>query len=308
MVSAISGRYIWLMNKKASLEMNMESAGAAARDFDRIAGAIDYLVRHREDQPELIDVAEAAGLSPHHFQRLFTRWAGISPKKFLQYLTHRHAMELLDGAASVLDAALETGLSGPGRLHDLFVSLSAASPGEFKSRGDGMTFRYGFHASPFGECMVTITDRGVAGVSFTDPFSREELVAEQQEGWENARWIEDPAASTTYLPRIFPLAQPAVAESASLPVFLRGTQFQIRVWEALLRIPAGQVVSYGQLAAHLGQPKGARAVGSACGANRVGFLIPCHRVIRDTGAITGYRWGPDKKRTILAWEAAKTAA
>ncbi len=297
------------MNTKASLEMQMESQIAGARDFARIADAIGYLVAHREDQPELADVAEAAGLSPHHFQRLFTRWAGISPKKFLQFLTHRHAMDLLHGSASVLDAALETGLSGPGRLHDLFVSLSAASPGEFKARGAGMTFHYGFHPSPFGECMVSVTARGVAGVSFTDPFSREELLAEQRLGWENAEWIEDPAAVAGYLPRIFPLAASGTGNTTEpLPVFLRGTAFQLRVWEALLRIPAGSVVSYGGLAAHLGQSRGARAVGTACGANRVGFLIPCHRVIRETGIITGYRWGPEKKRTILAWEAARTAA
>lgn len=300
----MSRRYIRRMNT----DTITPAAAISGRDFERIASAIGYLVAHREDQPELADVADAAGLSPHHFQRLFTRWAGISPKKFLQYLTHRHAMELLAGATSVLDAALDTGLSGPGRLHDLFVNLSAASPGEFKARGRGLTFRYGFHPSPFGDCMVTVTDRGVAGVSFTEPFSRDELLPEQRQGWENAEWLEDPAASGAYLTRIFPLATETSADPAPLPVYLRGTQFQLQVWEALLRIPAGAVVSYGQLAAHMGRPGSARAVGSACGANRVGFLIPCHRVIRDSGVITGYRWGPEKKRTILAWEAARTAA
>jgi AraC family transcriptional regulator of adaptative response/methylated-DNA-[protein]-cysteine methyltransferase len=274
--------------------------------FDaRIAQAIHYLVQHREDQPELADVAHAAGLAPHHFQRLFTRWVGVSPKKFLQYMTLGAAKERLTASASVLDAALDAGLSGPGRLHDLFVTINAATPGEFKARGAGMEFRYGFHPSPFGESMITVTERGVAGVSFTGQKSRAELLAEQQNGWDAARWTEDAAAARPYLSSIFPEAETPAPEPLS--VFLRGTQFQLLVWEALLRIPPGALVSYGQLAAHLGRPKSARAVGTACGSNLVGLLIPCHRVIRDTGVVTGYRWGPEKKRAILAWEAARAA-
>lgn len=278
---------------------------AAARDFDRIADAIRFIIDNREEQPELADVAAAIGLSPHHFQRLFTRWAGVSPKKFLQYLTHRNAKAMLANSASVLDAALDSGLSGPGRLHDLFVTLSAATPGEFKTRGAGMTFRYGFHPSPFGECMLTVTERGIAGVSFAGSKSRPALVAEQRAGWESAEWREDAAATAPLLPRIFPVGRAAGTDP--LPVLLRGTRFQVMVWEALLKIPVGSVVSYGALAERLGRPNSARAVGSACGANLVGYLIPCHRVIRDSGAITGYRWDPERKRAMLAWEAARAA-
>ncbi len=275
------------------------------RDYDRIADAIHYLVAHREEQPELAEVAGITGLAPHHFQRLFTRWAGVSPKKFLQYMTLGDAKSRLAGSASVLDAALDSGLSGPGRLHDLFVTINAATPGDFKARGAGLQFRYGYHPSPFGECMITTTERGVAGVSFVGSKDRAQLLSEQQFGWERAEWTRDQDATAKVMPMIFPVDRPADTESSPLPVFLRGTQFQLLVWEALLKIPPGALVSYGQLANHLGRPDSARAVGTACGANRVGLLIPCHRVIRDTGVITGYRWGPEKKRAILAWEAAK---
>ena len=286
----------------------LKSISLEPRDYDRIARAIHFLVDNQETQPELAEVAAAAGISPHHFQRLFTRWAGISPKKFLQFLTHHDAKTRLANSASVLDAALDTGLSGQGRLHDLFVSLSAATPGDFKARGSGLTFHYGFHASPFGECMVTTTERGVAGVSFCGDKNREALLQEQQAGWEHATWIHEATLTAAVMPRIFPSNTTPSSITDPLPVFLRGTKFQLKVWEALLKIPTGALVSYGQLASHLGQPNSARAVGTACGSNLIGYLIPCHRVIRDTGIITGYRWGPERKRAILAWEAARSAA
>lgn len=274
-------------------------------DYPRVADAIHYLVEHQEEQPELDDVAAVAGLSPHHFQRLFTRWAGVSPKKFLKHVTLNAAKARLDASASVMDAAFDTGLSGPSRLHDLFVTVDAVTPGEFKSRGAGMVFRYGFHACPFGECIVVQSDRGVAGFGFVTEGARDAALAEQMSGWERAQWVPDQTATAPAAAAVLPggddPAQP-------LAVLMRGTPFQIKVWEALLRIPSGTVTSYGDLAARLGHPKAARAVGTACGANRVGILIPCHRVIRETGAVTGYRWGPERKHALLAWEAAKAEA
>lgn len=274
-------------------------------DFQRIAEAIHYLVEHQEDQPELGDVAAVTGLSPHHFQRMFTRWAGLSPKKFLKHLTLAAAKARLDASASVMDAAFDAGLSGPGRLHDLFVSVDAVTPGEYKSHGAGMTFRYGYHPSLFGEVIVVMNERGLAGFGFTAEMGREPALREQQRGWAMADWRHDQKATEGIAENIF--AGPHASETP-LSVLMRGTPFQIKVWEALLKIPSGSVISYGDLANRLGHPAAARAVGTACGANRVGFLIPCHRVIRDTGAVTGYRWGADRKHAMLAWEAAKVEA
>lgn len=274
-------------------------------DFQRVAAAIHYLVERQEDQPELDDVAAVTGLSPHHFQRVFTRWAGLSPKKFLKHVTLAAAKARLDASASVMDAAFDAGLSGPGRLHDLFVSVDAVTPGEYKRRGAGMTFRYGFHPSLFGEVIVVVSERGLAGFGFTAEMGREPALAEQQRGWSLAEWTHDRKATQGFAERVF--AAPPDSD-APLSVLMRGTPFQIKVWEALLRIPSGKVISYGGLAARLGRPAAARAVGAACGANRVGFLIPCHRVIRDTGAVSGYRWGGVRKHAMLAWEAAKAEA
>jgi len=282
---------------------NHITLASANKDYDRIADAIRFVVDHREDQPELADVARAAHLSPHHLQRLFTRWAGVSPKKFLKFLTLADAKARLDASASVLDAALDAGLSGPSRLHDLFVTVDAVTPGEYKSRGDGMTFHYGFHPSPFGECLIVVSARGLTGLAFVTEDGRDALLCEQQVGWENATWLEDHTATAAHASRAF-----ATSAVELEPLLLRGTPFQIKVWEALLRLPLGTVTTYGNLAAHVASRQSARAVGTACGANRLGFLIPCHRVIRETGAITGYRWGPERKHAILGWEAARAEA
>ena len=271
-------------------------------DFQRIAAAIHYLVDRQEDQPELEDVAAVVGLSPHHFQRVFTRWAGLSPKKFLKHITLDAAKNRLDASLSVMDAAFDVGLSGASRLHDLFVTVDAVTPGEYKSQGNGMVFKYGFHPSLFGEVIVVVSERGLAGLGFTTEIGRTQALAEQNNGWDRATWKHDQKVTNSYAEQVFFRApNPTVP----LSVLMRGTPFQIKVWEALLRIPSGKVISYGVLANRLGQPTAARAVGTACGANRVGFLIPCHRVIRETGAITGYRWGADRKHAMLAWEAAK---
>ena len=271
-------------------------------DFQRIAAAIHYLVDRQEDQPELEDVAAVAGLSPHHFQRVFTRWAGLSPKKFLKHITLDAAKNRLDASLSVMDAAFDVGLSGASRLHDLFVTVDAVTPGEYKSQGNGMVFKYGFHPSLFGEVIVVVSERGLAGLGFTTEIGRTQALAEQNNGWDRATWKHDQKVTNSYAEQVF---SGAPNPTVPLSVLMRGTPFQIKVWEALLRIPSGKVISYGDLANRLGQPTAARAVGTACGANRVGFLIPCHRVIRETGAITGYRWGAVRKHAMLAWEAAK---
>ncbi len=244
-------------------------------------------------------MAAHIGMSPHHLHRTFSDWAGISPKKFLKSLTLADAKDRLAKSESVLGAALDVGLSGPGRLHDLFVTIDAVTPGEFKSRGEGLEFRYGFHPSPFGECMVTVSARGLTGLSFVMD-DRDHLIAEQMRGWEAAMWVHDQSATTPWIERAFPksgAAQP-------LNVLLRGTPFRIKVWEALLRIPPGRVVSYSALADGIDRPEAPRAVAGAVAANLIGYIIPCHRVIRDTGAVTGYRWGPVRKRAMLGLEAA----
>ncbi len=272
-------------------------------DYSRIEKTILDLDRNFRRQPRLDEMARAAGLSAYHFQRLFTRWAGISPKRFLQFLTAEYAGRLLRESASVLDAAYGAGLSGPGRLHDLFVNVCAATPGEMKSGGDGLTIRYGTHPSPFGECVVAVTARGICGLSFPSSGTGE-AVDDLRGRWARATLREDQRATRAVADRIF---DPVRGRKLSpLTVFVRGTNFQIKVWEALVRIPPGRVLSYGDVAAAIGAPAATRAVGSAVARNPVAFLIPCHRVIRKTGAIGDYRWGAARKKAILAWEAART--
>lgn len=276
------------------------SPKTSARLFRQIAKAIDFIIRERLEQPELEDIAAHVGMSPHHFQRTFSDWAGISPKKFLKALTLNDAKAQLRRSANVLDTAFDSGLSGPGRLHDLFVSIDAVTPGEFKSRGTGMTLRYGFHPSPFGECLIVASDRGLTGLSFLTSDRRAALI-EQQRGWEKASWVEDEPATTA-------LAAQAFDASSSLQrpaLLLRGSPFRVKVWEALLRIPEGAVMSYGTLATRIEQPGAARAVSRAVADNLIGYVIPCHRIIRDSGALTGYRWDPVRKSAILGLEVAR---
>jgi len=267
--------------------------------YRRIERAIHWLADHYREQPSLTRAAEAAGLSEFHFQRLFADWAGVSPKKFLQYLTLAHAKERLAACDSVLDAAYDAGLSGPGRLHDLFVAHEAVTPGAWKAMGAGLTLRYGWHESPFGDCLLVATDRGLCGLGFVLPEGRTATEADLLAGWDEARLIEDPAATAPYARRAF------AEGDGTLRLVLRGTPFQLKVWEALMRIPPGAVVSYERLAQHLGKPRAARAVAGAIALNPVSWIVPCHRVIRGTGVVTGYRWGPARKRALLAWEAAK---
>jgi AraC family transcriptional regulator of adaptative response/methylated-DNA-[protein]-cysteine methyltransferase len=270
-----------------------------------VAAAIDHLVAHYQDQPSLDHLAAAVGMSPFHFQRVFKRWAGISPKRFVQFVTLGHAKRLLSEDASVLDTALDVGLSGPSRLHDLFVACEAMTPGEFKACGRDMVIRWGLHDGPVGRALVGLTDRGVCWFSFVvdgddgaavDAFTRE---------WVGARLIEDPPATAPVAAQAFGLTQ---GGSAPLHLVLRGTNFQIKVWEALLRIPAGAVVSYEHVARAIGQPTATRAVGAAIGRNPISLIIPCHRVIQKSGVIHNYRWGVARKRALLAWEAARREA
>jgi AraC family transcriptional regulator of adaptative response/methylated-DNA-[protein]-cysteine methyltransferase len=269
--------------------------------YERIARVIRHLDEHHAEQPDLADLAAQAGLSPFHFHRLFSAWAGITPKDFLQCLTLAHARERLRAGESVLDTALNAGLSGPGRLHDLCVNLESASPGELKSGGAGWTLTAGFADTPFGTCLIGDGPRGVCHLSFLDSRNRNAALAVLQENWPNASLRRNDAAAARLAGRLF--TRPAGAVSgAPLRAYVRGTAFQVRVWRALLRVRPGTLVTYGHLAAVVNQPAAARAVGTAVGQNPLAFLIPCHRVIRGTGVIGGYRWGPLRKRAILAWE------
>lgn len=270
--------------------------------YARIEKAILYLGDNFRRQPDLKDVAREVGLSEYHFHRMFTRWAGISPKRFLQVLTAEYARSLLRERPSVLDAAYEAGLSGPGRLHDLIVNVYAMTPGEMKGEGAGLTIRYGVHPSPFGDCLVAITDRGICELSFLSGDRCGEAVEDLGKQWRRAMLREDPGATIGVANRIFD--PPRRSAVSPLNVFVRGTNFHVRVWEALVRIPPGHALSYEDVAVHLGVPGAARAVGLAAARNRVGFLIPCHRVIRKTGNFGDYRWGGARKKAILAWEAA----
>jgi AraC family transcriptional regulator of adaptative response/methylated-DNA-[protein]-cysteine methyltransferase len=270
-------------------------------DYLRIERAILFLERNFKRQPELADVAAAVGLSEFHFQRLFRRWAGVSPKRFLQFLTATHAGRLLRQEKSVLATAYDAGLSGPGRLHDLMVSVYAATPGEMKSGGASLGIRFGIHESPFGQCLIAATARGITSLAFLQPASRNDAVAELRARWPNATIREDPAATRPLARRIF--AETHNGEPITL--LLRGTNFQLRVWEALLRIPPGHVSSYEQVARDVGSPAAGRAVGRATGQNPIAWLIPCHRVIRKSGVFGDYHWGATRKTAMLAWEAVR---
>jgi AraC family transcriptional regulator, regulatory protein of adaptative response / methylated-DNA-[protein]-cysteine methyltransferase len=287
------------------------SRGVPTRDFDRIARAVEYVVGHAHQQPDLERIARHAGLSPFHFQRLFSRWVGISPKRFLQYVTLSHAKDRLAAARSVLDAAFEAGLSGPSRLHDLFLTWEAVTPGQYKSRGEGLRIAYGFHDTPFGECLLMTTDRGICGLAFVVDGDRDGAMGYLAKGWQRARCEEDRNATGKLVRAVFAMSADGVFEPpvASLKLLLRGTRFQLKVWEALLAVPEGQLASYGDLARRLGfAPGSARALGQAVAGNLIGYLIPCHRVIQCSGLIGGYRWGAARKSAMLAWEALRADA
>ena len=270
-------------------------------DYATVREVIAHLSGSYRDQPSLETLAQKMRMSPEHLQRLFTRWAGLSPKAFLQALTLNHARTLLDEDASVLDAALDSGLSGPGRLHDLFVTHEGMPPGSYKKRGEGLTIAYGFHPSPFGVALLMATDFGLCGLAFADPGEEAKALADMKARWPHARYAEDSARTASDAARIF--AEPRFRPGEPLRITFIGTDFEIRVWETLLKIPAGKASTYGAIAEHIGSPKAARAVGAAVGKNPLSFVVPCHRVVGSNGALTGYHWGLTRKRAILGWEA-----
>jgi AraC family transcriptional regulator of adaptative response/methylated-DNA-[protein]-cysteine methyltransferase len=279
---------------------------AASDDYAVVRRAIAFISEHWRDQPEIDDIAAAVGTTTADLHHVFRRWAGLTPKAFLQAITLDHARRLLRDSASVLDAAYEVGLSGPGRLHDLFVTHEAMSPGEWKSGGDGLSVAYGFHPCPFGNALVMTTERGLAGLAFADPGEEEAALADMRGRWPKAQYGEDKHATGTLARRIF---DPTLwRPERPLRVVLIGTDFEVRVWETLLGIPLGRATTYSDIAAKLGKPKAARAVGAAVGKNPVSFVVPCHRVVGKSGDLTGYHWGLTRKRAMLGWEAGQVEA
>ena len=286
--------------------VDLSALSTAATDYDIVRRAIAHIRGHWRAQPEVEEVAEAAGVTVTELHHLFRRWAGLTPKAFLQALTLDQARRLLRDSASVLDASYEVGLSGPGRLHDLFVTHEAMSPGEWKSGGEGLTLHYGFHPSPFGTALVMATERGLAGLAFADAGEEQAAFADMSGRWPKAAYVEDNERTAPLAQRIFDakLWRP----DRPLRVVLIGTDFEVRVWDALLKVPFGRLTTYSELASKVCSPAAARAVGAAVGKNPVCFVVPCHRVIGKSGDLTGYHWGLTRKRAILGWEAGRMAA
>lgn len=277
----------------------------AALDYRRVERAIAFLTLHAPEQPELSQAARAANLSEFHFQKVFTRWAGISPKRFLQFLTVEHAKRQLRETKAVLQVTLDSGLSSPARLHDLFISAEAVTPGEFKSRGRGVAINYGIHPTRFGTCLLGVTARGICWLSFLNGDDQRSAVRELKSHWSGASISEQTNETGPLATRIF--SELDGQRKRPLGLLLLGTNFQIKVWQALLRIPVGTIATYGSIGKMIGAPRAARAIGGAVGQNAIAYLIPCHRVIRQSGVLGGYRWGENRKRAMLNWEAARVA-
>ncbi|MDZ4815000.1 MAG: methylated-DNA--[protein]-cysteine S-methyltransferase [Verrucomicrobiota bacterium] len=267
-------------------------------DYERIAQVIRYLDRDHIDQPDLETLAAQVKLSPSHFHRLFSKWAGITPKDFLQCLTLAHAKECLRAGQNALETAFETGLSGPGRLHDLCVTLESASPGEIKSGGLGWTIKAGFAESPFGSFLIAEGPRGICHLMFLEVGTENDAWSHLQASWPKASLTRNDTLASQWARKIFT----SVPNQLGLRAYVRGTPFQIKVWQALLKVRKGELVSYGALAQSIKNPAACRAVGTAVGQNPIAYLIPCHRVIRETGVLGNYRWDPIRKRAMIAWE------
>jgi AraC family transcriptional regulator of adaptative response/methylated-DNA-[protein]-cysteine methyltransferase len=294
-----------------AFEAQMISAGAeigprrSSGDYGVVKDVIEYLTENWRDQPSLEAIAERIGMEPTRLQKLFTRWAGLSPKAFLQAITLDHARALLEQSATVLDTTYEVGLSGPGRLHDLFVTHEAVTPGLYRARGEGLTIRYGFHPSPFGRALVMTTEYGLAGLAFADDRQEAATLADMMGRWPRAEYVEDQMATAPLALRVFDPRR--WKPETPLRVVLIGSDFEIRVWETLLRIPLGRATTYSDVARHVERPTAARAVGAAVGKNPISFVVPCHRVLGRSGRLTGYHWGLTRKRAILGWEAGISA-
>ena len=273
-------------------------------DYDVVRNVIELITEDYRDQPSLEAIAARLDQSPTQLQKTFTRWAGLSPKAFLQAVTLDHAKRLLrHDDLPLLETSIEVGLSGPSRLHDLFVTHEAMSPGEWKAKGGGLTIRYGFHPCPFGTALVMVTDRGLAGLAFSDSGDEVACLEDMTCRWPNADYVEDSEATMPFAKRIFESGQ--WSSDQPLRVVLIGTDFQVRVWESLLKIPFGKAVTYSDIAQDIGQPTAMRAVGAAVGRNPISFVVPCHRALGKNGALTGYHWGLTRKRAMLGWEAGK---
>lgn len=281
------------------MKTSIETIAENRETHERIAKAIAFMQQNYRDRPDLKTVAEQVHLSESYFQRLFTKWAGISPKRFLQNLTVERAKSKIASAKNLLDLTEDVGLSSPGRLHDLFVSLEAMSPGEFKVGGVGLQIRYGVHQTPFGNCLIATTARGICNLHFLDG-DEEAAEGYLKLEWPEAEILRDPQATQKICDRIF---DRVANRCPTLVLHVKGTNFQIQVWRALLRVPFGDTTTYGSLAQSIGKPTAARAVGNAVGQNPVGYIIPCHRVIRESGEMGGYRWGVERKAVLLDWEA-----
>ena len=285
--------------------MNENHFAEQADDYQRVEQAIRFLEANFRRHPSLDEIAESVHLSKYHFQRLFKRWAGISPTQFLQFLTLEYAKERLQESQSVLDAALDAGLSGPGRLHDLFVTFEATTPGEYKKQGTGLQITYGIHDTPFGKCLLATTARGICALHFAQTSDIPAAVKPLTDHWPQAQLVEDRRQTQPLVDQIF---APATADhSRPFHLLLKGTNFQVKVWQALLTIPPGAMVSYQDVAAYMDKPNAARAVAGAVARNPVAYLIPCHRVISRTGKAHRYRWGTARKKAMLGWEASRRA-
>jgi AraC family transcriptional regulator of adaptative response/methylated-DNA-[protein]-cysteine methyltransferase len=282
----------------------LEAPENPTADYERVRRIIAYISERWREQPSLDDIAAHVGLSTTHVHHLFRRWAGLSPKAFLQAITLDNAKALLAQSASVLDATYEVGLSGPARLHDLFVTHEAMTPGDYKAGGAGLTLSYGYHHSPFGEAILVATDRGLAGIGFVDG-DRSAALADMRRRWPKAAYVEDGATTAPLAQRVFDPSRWQAEQP--LRVVLIGTDFEVRVWQTLLRIPLGRATTYSDVANRIGKPSACRAVGAAVGKNPISFVVPCHRVLGRSGALTGYHWGLTRKQAILGWEAGALA-
>jgi AraC family transcriptional regulator, regulatory protein of adaptative response / methylated-DNA-[protein]-cysteine methyltransferase len=294
----ISGKFVQEINNK-----NMEIQQQI--DYKRIEKAIEFIENNFQNQPSLKEIADSVNISEFHFDRMFSRWAGTSPQRFMRFLTKEYAKNLLEKSENLQDVTFESGLSSSGRLHDLFVTYEAMTPGEYKRKGEGLTINYGTHETPFGDAFIATTERGILSIAFlTDGNGIDELILLKNE-FLNAQIVDNQEVTKTICQKIFSQLLSPSGEGAGVRLLLRGTNFQIKVWEALLKIPSGRVACYEDIAKIIEKPTAQRAVGSAIGSNHLAYIIPCHRVIQKVGTTGNYRWGTTRKKAMLAWEAAQ---